>query len=87
MPITAEYDRESDALYVRLRTGERLRAVEIDETTYIDVDADGQALGIEVLYPSMGLHLTDAVSRVSLHQQLPQILSAVSASGAPVPTR
>jgi uncharacterized protein YuzE len=62
MPITAEYDREADALYIRLREGERLRAVEIDETTYIDVDADGHALGIEVLYPSMGLALTEVVS-------------------------
>lgn len=87
MPITAEYDREADALYVRLREGERLRAVEIDDTTYIDVDADGRALGIEVLYPSMGLNLTEAVARFSLQHQLPGILAAVAASGAPVPAQ
>lgn len=85
MPITAEYDREADALYVRLRDGERLRAVEVDDTTYIDVDADGRALGIEVLYPSMGVHLTEVVTRFSLQHQLPEILTTISASGAPVP--
>ncbi len=87
MPITAEYDREADALYVRLREGDRLRAVEIDDRTYVDVDAEGRALGVEVLYPAMGLDLTAAVARFSLQRQLPEIIAAVAASGAPVPTQ
>ena len=87
MPITAEYDPDADALYVRLREGERLRAVEINATTYVDVEAEGLALGIEVLYPSMVFDLAVITTSFSLEQQLSQILAAVAASGAPVPAR
>ncbi|MEA2189673.1 MAG: hypothetical protein QOK16_4684, partial [Solirubrobacteraceae bacterium] len=51
MTIDARYDSEADALYVTLREGDRVRAIEIDEVTYVDVDSEGQALGLEFLYP------------------------------------
>jgi|ERR1039458_4464683 uncharacterized protein YuzE len=84
MSITAEYDREADALYVHLRDGERQHAVEIDDSTYVDVDADDQPLGIELLYPAMGLNLQAAARRFSLEQLLPEIISAITDSEAPV---
>jgi len=59
MPVSAEYDPQADALYVRVREGSRLRAVELDERHYVDVDADGIALGFEVLYPRMGVRIAD----------------------------
>lgn len=86
MPITAVYDREADGLYVRLTDSTRVRAVEIDDTTYVDVDADGVAVGIEFLYPATRLNVTDAASRFGFEQQTPAILAAIARSGAPVPT-
>ncbi len=85
MPITAEYDREADALYVRLRDGERHHAVEIDDSTYVDVDADERPIGIEILYPSLGLDLQPTVRRFGLEQQLAEIISAIAGSNAPAP--
>lgn len=85
MPITAEYDREADALYVRLRDGKRHRAVEIDDATYVNVDADERPIGIELLYPSLGLDLQPAVRRFGLEQQLAEIISAIAGSNAPAP--
>ena len=84
MQVTAEYDREADALYVRLDDGDRQRAIEIDDSTYVDVDAHGRALGLEFLYPSMGLNLQEATVRFSLEAQLPQIVAAIASTTAPV---
>jgi uncharacterized protein YuzE len=85
MPITAQYDPEADALYLRLADGVRDRTIEVDDVTYIDIDAAGRPLGIELLYPSMGLNLAGALGRLSLETQAPAILAAIEESGAPVP--
>ncbi len=84
MAISAKYDREADALYVRLGAGERQRTVEVDDSTYVDVDPDGRAIGLEFLYPSMGLELDGVVARFSLEEQLPLIISAIATSNAPI---
>jgi uncharacterized protein YuzE len=49
MSITASYDGEVGALYVRLRDGKRSRSIETDDGFVIDVDADSNVLGIEAL--------------------------------------
>jgi uncharacterized protein YuzE len=85
MSITALYDREADALYVTLRDGARTRAIEIDEATYIDIDRDGQALGLEFLYPAMGINLDAVVDRFQLHAQRHSIIAAIGGAGAPGP--
>lgn len=84
MAITAEYDAEADALYVRLGDGERQRAIEIDDSTYVDVDDVGRAVGLELLYPSLGLNLQEAARRYSLEEQLPRIIAAIVETGAPI---
>jgi uncharacterized protein YuzE len=84
MPISAEYDSEADALYVHLHDGERQRAVEIDDSTYVDVDAAGRPVGIELLYPSLGLNLQEAARRYSLEAQLPGMIAAIVETGAPI---
>lgn len=85
MAIHARYDTEADALYVMLREGDRVRAIEIDEVTYVDVDGDGQAIGLEFLYPAMGLNLDAAVRRFELHQHLHAIASAIAQANSPAP--
>ncbi len=84
MPITAEYDRDADALYVRIAEGERARAIEVNDVTYVDVDAENRPLGIELLYPSMGLDVLGLATTLSLEARLGEIIAAITSSDAPV---
>ncbi len=84
MPITAQYDREADALYVRLADGDRVRAIEIDDATYVDVDADDRPIGIELLYPSMGVNLVGVAEQLALEPRLADIIAAITTTDAPV---
>lgn len=51
MPITATYDPEARAIYVRLGTTPVARSVEIDEHAVVDTDSRGVAVGLELLAP------------------------------------
>ena len=44
-----EYDREVDALYVRLQEKYVARTVEIEEGLNLDLDASGKLIGLEIL--------------------------------------
>jgi uncharacterized protein YuzE len=85
MPITVQYDREADALYIRLTDADRARTVEIDDTTYVDVDAADRAVGIELLYPSLGVNLENVAARFHLQEHVHDIAAGIAESGAPVP--
>ena len=86
MAITAQYDHDADALYVRLSDHERSRTVEVDEATYVDVDANGLAIGIEFLYPAQGVALQEVARRFSLLEQQPLIIQAIGESDVPAAT-
>jgi uncharacterized protein YuzE len=43
------YDREADALYLKLREGRFARNRKVDSRTILDLDAEGNLLGIELL--------------------------------------
>ena len=47
MPI--HYDPQADALYIQLRDGAVDNTHEVDRHIYVDVDAEGVPLGLEVL--------------------------------------
>jgi uncharacterized protein YuzE len=53
MHITFEVDEQAKALYFRLREGEIAETVEYPEVeeVFLDLDDQGQVLGIEVLDP------------------------------------
>jgi uncharacterized protein YuzE len=84
MDVTAKYDPEADALYVRISDGIRKRAVEVDDTTYVDVDSEGRPVGIEWLYPSLGISLAGVAQQFRLHQLLPAIAEAIAQTDAPI---
>jgi uncharacterized protein YuzE len=44
-----EYDREVDALYIRLQEKYVARTVEIEEGLNLDLDENGKLIGLEVL--------------------------------------
>jgi len=43
------YDKEADALYIRLRQGEFDHNKKVDDSTMLDLDKDNMILGIEVI--------------------------------------
>jgi uncharacterized protein YuzE len=54
-----EYDREVDALYVRLQEKYVARTVEIEEGLNLDLDEDGKLIGLEVLDATEKYSLSD----------------------------
>ena len=44
-----EYDRQVDALYIRIQEVKVARTEELDEGVNLDFDADGKLIGIEIL--------------------------------------
>jgi uncharacterized protein YuzE len=54
-----EYDREVDALYVRLQEKYVARTIEIAEGLNLDLDENGKLIGLEVLDATERYSLTD----------------------------
>jgi uncharacterized protein YuzE len=54
-----EYDREVDALYVRLQEKYVARTIEIEEGLNLDLDENGKLIGLEVLDATEKYSLTD----------------------------
>ena len=54
-----EYDREVDALYVRIQEKYVARTLEVDEGINIDFDAEGRLIGLEILDATERYALTD----------------------------
>jgi uncharacterized protein YuzE len=46
---TIQFDADAEAVYIRFSTAEVFETVEISQTLYIDVDEQGNPIGIEVL--------------------------------------
>ena len=51
------HDPESDAVYLQLRDTEYGGGQELDDARHIDLDVDGNVLGIEFLHASAGVDL------------------------------
>jgi len=54
-----EYDKEVDALYVRLQEKYVARTVEIEEGLNLDIDNEGRLIGLEVLDATRRYSLSD----------------------------
>jgi len=54
-----EYDREVDALYVRLQEKFVAKTVEVDEGINIDFDDGGRLIGLEILDATARYDLSD----------------------------
>jgi uncharacterized protein YuzE len=46
---TVTYDPDVNALYIKLIDAEVLETVELAKGVYLDIDADGRAIGFEIL--------------------------------------
>ena len=52
------FDKEADAAYIyfkELANGESVKTISLNDSIIIDLDAEGKALGIEVLHASKNL--------------------------------
>ena len=59
------YDKDADALYIEFRKGEFSSNKKIDDFTIIDLDKDGNVIGIEMLEVSKRLP-PEALSEVNV---------------------
>ena len=57
--MKVEYDRESDILYIRFKEAEIVNTKMLSEDAYIDLDKDGNLVGIEI----WRIHERDGFSR------------------------
>ena len=46
---TVRYDVDAEAIYLRFSAAEIVETVEVSDSLYVDVDANGDPIGIEVL--------------------------------------
>jgi uncharacterized protein YuzE len=46
---TLQYDPDAEAVYIRMSSGEVAETVEVTESLYVDVDQNGNPIGIEIL--------------------------------------
>ncbi|MBU0760917.1 MAG: DUF2283 domain-containing protein [Nanoarchaeota archaeon] len=63
MEIT--YDKEADAIYIEFRSGNFTANKKIDDFTIIDLDANGNILGIEILEASKRIPI-ESLSQINV---------------------
>ena len=66
-----EYDREVDALYVRLQEKLVAKTVEVDEGVNIDFDDQGKLIGLEILDATERYTLSD-IFNISTENLFPE---------------
>ena len=68
-----EHDPEADAVYVRLSDRPYARTEELDDYRNIDYDADGCAIGVEFLYVSKGVDLSEVPQAAAVAEALKRL--------------
>lgn len=53
------YDDKADAVYIRLRAVPYAHGEDLDAVRRVDFGADGQPIGVELLYVSEGVNVDD----------------------------
>ena len=57
--MNVEYDRQADAIYIRLREATIASTREVQDNLILDLDAEGKTIGIELLFVSDELRPED----------------------------
>lgn len=60
--MNVTYDREADALYIRLREGKVMKSSDVEDCLVLDYGDDGGLVGIEVLRASKHISEPHAIS-------------------------
>lgn len=62
--MKATYDKEADAMNIRVKTGKVYKTLEISDSILVDVDKKGRALGVEILYVSSQMPLKSIIKTI-----------------------
>lgn len=65
-----KYDRQADAIYIRLNGGNYSYGKNLDNERRVDYDADGQPIGVELLCVSTGVITDDLPNKVEIERAL-----------------
>jgi uncharacterized protein YuzE len=87
MHLSAKYDAEADAVYVSLSGDAVVRTVELDDSHYVELGSDGGTIGIEVLYPGLGVRTAELAGIAGLDEgELRETIEAELRHSLPVTT-
>ena len=78
--LTADYDAEARALYIRFSDGQIEKSAQAsqDSSCIVDLDKDGQAVGLEVIYlPVLRDEVAKAAEKFSFLVRLDAIWAAI----------
>jgi uncharacterized protein YuzE len=76
--MTFEYDKEADALYIRVLDGTPIaRTEQIDPGTLVDVDDGGRVVGIDVVRPGRAVPIAEVTDRFELDDKDMAVLRAL----------
>lgn len=64
------YDREADAIYIKLADGHYAYGQDLDDSRRVDFDANGAPIGIELLNVSDGVDVADLPARPAVEAAL-----------------
>jgi len=57
-----EFDPEVNAMYIRFKKGKVDKSEPLADNVIVDVDKNGKAIGIEILFPKQDLRVSHMVS-------------------------
>lgn len=74
--VSVKLDRDAGAAYLRLSTNSIARTVEFSEDIYVDLDAMGVVVGVELLDLMIPMPINDLASKHHIHSDAIRILTA-----------
>lgn len=84
--IELKYDLEADALFIALGKADWSDTHEIEDGTYVYVDARGEPFGIEVHHPARPWPLEEILANYRISEQATRALRAYFPQPALLPT-
>jgi len=61
--VSVEFDSEVNAMYIHLKKGKVDRSEPLADNVIVDVDKNGEAIGIEILLPKHDIRVSEFVSK------------------------
>ncbi|MDE1770420.1 MAG: DUF2283 domain-containing protein [Thaumarchaeota archaeon] len=61
--VSIKFDKDSGAMYVRLRKGKVAKTIPMGKDRFIDVNEKGKIVGMEVLIPANTPEVDDAIAK------------------------
>ena len=79
------YDKDANALEIRLADGIVARTVEVDSGTLVDVNEAGAALSIEVIQPARPVPIEEIIERFGIADREADVLRSLWSDSARYP--